>query len=389
MGCVKLLNTIGITEICTGRYKMSDQVLLANPKAAFEEHSEEIQAAIDRVLQSGNYIIGQEVKTFETAFANFIGLNHCVTVNNGTDAIILALRALGIGAGDEVITVSHTAVATVAAIELCGAVPVLVDVDPESYCLNPNLLQTALSSKTKAILPVHLYGHAADMPSIMSFARRHGLFVIEDCAQAHGTSVGGQTVGTFGDVACFSFYPTKNLGAIGDGGAVLTNQSALAEKLFLLRQYGWRQRYVSEIQGLNTRMDEIQAAILNVKLPYLLHDNNRRMKIANLYNQNLEGTGYFLPTIREKSVHTWHQYVIQVDNREDLSVFLKQNGVGCGVHYPLAVHQQPAYHDRLNGTKNLPVTEALIPRILSLPMYPQIPLEHVKIVCELLLLWQK
>ena len=211
------------------------------------------------------------MKAFENAFASFIGLNHCVTVNNGTDAIVIALKALGIGEGDEVITVSHTAVATVAAIELCGATPVLVDVDPKSYCLNPDLLETAISEKTKAILPVHLYGHPANMPSIMMFAKEHGLYVIEDCAQAHGTSINGQMVGTFGDLSCFSFYPTKNLGAMGDGGAVLTNQSALADKLLLLRQYGWRKRYISEIQGLNTRMDEIQAAILNIKLPYLLN----------------------------------------------------------------------------------------------------------------------
>lgn len=367
----------------------SQQIPLANPKAAFEEHSDQIQAALTSVLYSGNYILGQEVTAFEKNFANFIGLNHCVTVNSGTDAIILALKALGIGAGDEVITVSHTAVATVAAIELCEATPVLVDVDPTSYCLNPEMLETVVNEKTKAILPVHLYGHAADMPSIMAFAKGHGLFVIEDCAQAHGTSLNGQTVGTFGDLACFSFYPTKNLGAIGDGGAVLTNQSALAEKLLLLRQYGWRERYISEIQGLNTRMDEMQAAILNIKLPYLLSDNKRRRKIADFYNQNLQEAGFFLPTEAENVFHTWHLYVIQTDNRENLSAYLRQNGVGCGVHYPQAVHQQPAYRNRLKGAKNLPVTEALVPRILSLPMYPQLPLEDVKRVCELLLLWHK
>lgn len=361
------------------------QILLANPKAAFEEHREEIQAAIDRFLYSGSYILGQEVKAFETAFANFIGLKHCVTVNSGTDALIIALKALDIGVGDEVITVSHTAVATVAAIEISGATPVLVDVDPKSYCLNPELLETVISEKTKAILPVHLYGHPADMPSIMRFAKEHGLFVIEDCAQAHGTSLNGQVVGSFGDLACFSFYPTKNLGAMGDGGAVLTNQSALAEKVLLLRQYGWRKRYISEIQGFNTRLDEIQAAILNVKLPFLLDDNNRRRKIADVYSQALQGTGYLLPTTVNNAVHTWHLYVIQTDNREDLSAFLHQNGVGCGVHYPQAVHQQPAYHNRLKGSDHLPITEELVPRILSLPMYPQLPLDDVERVCDLLL----
>ncbi len=367
----------------------SQQIPLADPRAAYKEHSDQIKAALDSVLDSGKYILGGEVSAFEKDFANFIGLNHCVTVNSGTDAIVLALKALGIGAGDEVITVSHTAVATVAAIELCGAIPVLVDVDPKSYCLNPEMLQTVLSGKTKAILPVHLYGHAADMPSIMTFAKEHGLFVIEDCAQAHGTSINGQTVGTFGDVACFSFYPTKNLGAIGDGGAVLTNQSALAEKLRLLRQYGWRERYVSEMQGLNTRMDEMQAAILNIKLPYLSGDNIRRGKIADFYNRHLHEAGFILPTEAENVTHTWHLYVIQTDNREDLFAYLRQNGIGYGVHYPQAVHQQGAYRNRLKGANNLPVTEALVSRILSLPMYPQLPLEDVSKVCEKLLLWYK
>lgn len=367
----------------------SQKISLASPRAAYEEHSGEIQAAISSVLNSGNYILGQEVLAFEKNFANFLGLNHCVTVNSGTDAIILALKALGIGAGDEVITVSHTAVATVAAIEICGAIPVLVDVNPNNYCMDPENLEALVSEKTKAILPVHLYGHPADMPSIMDIAKRHGLFVIEDCAQAHGSSLEGQTVGTFGDVACFSFYPTKNLGALGDGGAVLTNHSALAEKLLLLRQYGWRERYVSEIQGLNTRMDEMQAAILNIKLPYLLGDNNRRRQIADVYSQYLQEAEFFLPTSAESAVHTWHLYVIQTDDRDDLSKYLHQNSVGCGVHYPQAVHQQPAYRNRLKGANNLPVTEALVSRILSLPMYPQLPLEYVKRVCELLLLWRK
>lgn len=363
------------------------QIPLANPKAAFEELSDQIQHAITDVLYSGNFILGQEVKAFEAAFASFVGLNYCATVNSGTDALIIALKTLDIGVGDEVITVSHTAVATVAAIELCGATPVLVDVDPKSYCLNPGLLEASVSEKTRAILPVHLYGHPADMLTIMRFAKEHSLFVIEDCAQAHGTSLNGHMVGGFGDISCFSFYPTKNLGAIGDGGAVLTNQAALAEKMILLRQYGWQKRYISEIRGLNTRMDEVQAAILNVKLPFLFKDNRRRRVIAELYTKNLQGTGYLLPSVAENAIHTWHQYVIQTDNRDNLSTFLRQNGVGCGVHYPQAVHQQPAYIKRLKGAEDLPITEQLVPRILSLPMYPQLPLEDVNRVCELLLTW--
>ena len=366
----------------------SHPILQANPLATFEELRGVIQTAINRVLESGSYILGQEVRTFESEFARFIGCSHCVAVNSGTDALVMALKALGIGEGDEVITVSHTAVATVAAIQLCGAVPVLVDVDRESYCMDPHLLETVLSVNTKAILPVHLYGHPADMPPILEFAKKHGLYVIEDCAQAHGTKINGQIVGSFGDISCFSFYPTKNLGALGDGGAVLTNNTSLAEKLLLLRQYGWRERYISEIQGLNTRLDEIQAAILNVKLAFLDDDNQRRQKIADLYTQRLRETRYKLPVTAVNAVHTWHQYVIQTDNREALRAFLQQNHVGTGVHYPQAIHQQPAYSGLLRGANHLPATEELIPRILSLPMYPQLPLVDVERVCDLLLEWQ-
>ena len=366
----------------------SHPILQANPLATFEELRGVIQTAINRVLESGSYILGQEVRTFESEFARFIGCSHCVAVNSGTDALVMALKALGIGEGDEVITVSHTAVATVAAIQLCGAVPVLVDVDRESYCMDPHLLETVLSVNTKAILPVHLYGHPADMPPILELAKKHGLYVIEDCAQAHGTKINGQIVGSFGDISCFSFYPTKNLGALGDGGAVLTNNTSLAEKLLLLRQYGWRERYISEIQGLNTRLDEIQAAILNVKLAFLDDDNQRRQKIADLYTQRLRETRYKLPVTAVNAVHTWHQYVIQTDNREALRAFLQQNHVGTGVHYPQAIHQQPAYSGLLRGANHLPATEELIPRILSLPMYPQLPLVDVERVCDLLLEWQ-
>lgn len=366
----------------------SHPILQANPLAAFGELRGVIQTAINRVLESGSYILGQEVRTFESEFARFIGCSHCVAVNSGTDALVMALKALGIGEGDEVITVSHTAVATVAAIQLCGAVPVLVDVDRESYCMDPHLLETVLSVNTKAILPVHLYGHPADMPPILELAKKHGLYVIEDCAQAHGTKINGQIVGSFGDISCFSFYPTKNLGALGDGGAVLTNNTSLAEKLLLLRQYGWRERYISEIQGMNTRLDEIQAAILNVKLSFLNDDNQRRQKIADLYTQRLRETRYKLPVTAVNAVHTWHQYVIQTDNREALRAFLQQNHVGTGVHYPQAIHQQPAYSGLLRGANHLPVTEELIPRILSLPMYPQLPLADVERVCDLLLEWQ-
>ena len=362
---------------------------LSNPKASYEEHRQQIEAAVSQFFASGVYILGDQTRRFEAEFARLIGRDYCVTVNNGTDAIQLALQALGVGAGDEVITVSHTAVATVAAIELAGAIPVFADVDPVSYCLDPNQLAGLLSEKTKAILPVHLYGHPADMPAIMAFARQHGLLVIEDCAQAHGASLNGQLAGSFGDAACFSFYPTKNLGAFGDGGAVLTNDPEIAEKLLLLRQYGWKNRYISEFPGMNTRMDELQAALLNLKLPYLENDNQRRARIANYYNDALKGTGLGLPGTAASARHVWHLYVVQTDQRDQLQAYLRQNLVSTGIHYPLAVHQQPAYRERLRGCGNLPVTEALIPRILSLPIYPQLPLEDVDRVCQLIWQWRE
>lgn len=362
---------------------------LSNPKASYLEHQEAFDQTIKKFLDSGYYILGPEVQGFETAFAGFVGLKHCITVNNGTDAIVLTLRALGIGAGDEVITVSHTAVATVAAIEEAGAIPVLVDVDAQSYCLNPNLIEVMISEKTKAILPVHLYGNPANMPEIMKIARKHGLLVVEDCAQAHGAKINGQMVGTFGDAACFSFYPTKNLGAFGDGGAVLTNDSDTAERLRLLRQYGWKDRYVSNIVGVNTRMDELQAAILNIKLPFLEADNRRRAQIAMRYHQALQNLPFQLPNMAENTEHVWHLYVIQSEDRDNLQRFLQENQIGFGIHYPQAVHQQPAYLGRLRGSDNLPVTEALIPRILSLPMYPQLAMEDVDRVIEALKAWAK
>ena len=361
----------------------------ANPKADYQQYASEIQQAVQEVFEQGHYILGSQVQQFERSFAGYISVSDCVAVNSGTDALILALKALDIKPGDEVITVSHTAVATVAAIELAGAVPVFVDIQPDSYCLDPKLLEAAFSEKTRAIIPVHLYGHPADMPSILQFAREKKLCVIEDCAQAHGARINGKPVGSFGDLACFSFYPTKNLGAIGDGGAVLTDQPELAHKLRLLREYGWEDRYISKIAGMNTRLDEVQAAILNVKLPHLEKNNRGRQALAAAYDQGLTGTNYILPKRRAGSEHVMHLYVIQTSRRDELQVFLRGHGVGSGVHYPQAVHQQPAYKGRLRGFDQLPVTERLVPGILSLPMYPQLQLKDVQRVCELLLEWDQ
>lgn len=365
------------------------RIPFANPKADYQQHAPEIQKAVGQVMEKGAYILGAEVRRFEEAFASFFGASDCVSVNSGTDALVLALKALGLGPGDEVITVSHTAVATVAAIELTGATPVLADIKPDTYCLDPDLLETLVTPKTRAVIPVHLYGHPADMGAILAFARKYGLTVIEDCAQAHGAALNGKLVGSFGDLACFSFYPTKNLGAIGDGGAVLTSRPDLAKNLRLIREYGWEDRYISQVPGMNTRLDEIQAAILNVKLPHLLEKNQERQRIADIYDQKLAGTSFILPKRPAEIRHALHLYVIQTEKRDDLQAFLRSKGVGAGVHYPQAVHQQPAYLGRLPGCDRLPVTESLTPRILSLPIYPQLAREDVEWVCELLLEWER
>ena len=342
---------------------------VANPKAQYLAHKEEIDTAVARVLDSGCYILGRECEAFEREFAAWEGIGHCIGVGNGTDALHLALAAMNIGAGDEVITVSHTAVATVSAITLVGAQPVFVDIDSYTYTMNPQALEAAITPRSKAVIPVHLYGHPADMPSIMDIAGRHNLFVVEDCAQAHGATLYGQKVGTFGHIACFSFYPTKNLGALGDGGAVTTDDVALAEKVRLLRQYGWENKFISRIPGWNSRLDELQAAVLRVKLPHLDDDNAKRAVIASVYAEEFHGLGLGLPTPPKGVGHVYHLYVLRTQNRDHILAALKERGVGTAIHYPQPVHLQPAYR-RLGVS--LPETERAAGEILSLPMFPEL-----------------
>ncbi|MCX8067101.1 MAG: DegT/DnrJ/EryC1/StrS family aminotransferase [Anaerolineae bacterium] len=346
---------------------------------------EEIDAAIARVLARGRFILGEEVTAFEQEFAAACGVAHAVGVASGTDALYLALRACGIGPGDEVITVSHTAVATVAAIELAGARPVLVDVDPRRYTMDPAKVEERITPRTRALLPVHLYGCPADMAPLLEIARRYGLFLIEDCAQAHGAYYRGRPVGSWGDIAAFSFYPTKNLGAFGDGGAVVTNDSTLARRVQLLREYGWARRYVSHIRGTNSRLDEIQAAVLRVKLRHLEAWNERRRQIAALYSEYLaEATrwGLVLPGEPENAHHVYHLYVVRHPQRDALQAFLRERGIGTLVHYPVPVHLQPAYADLGYREGSLPVSEALAREVLSLPMYPELTDEEVQRVAE-------
>lgn len=353
-----------------------------DPKAGYLAHRAEIDAAVRGVLDSGSYILGREVKAFEQAFAVYLGVRHAVGVGNGTDALELALRACGIGSGDEVITVSHTAVATVAAIELAGAQPVLVDIDPNTYTIDPELAERAVTPRTRAIVPVHLYGHPAKMSDIMSIAQRHGLRVIEDCAQAHGAVFQGRKAGLWGDMAAFSFYPTKNLGALGDGGMVVTSQPDLAEKASALREYGWRERYISHFPGMNSRLDEIQAAILRVKLRYLDDSNAQRISIAKQYFEHLASTQLTLPISALYSKHVYHLFVIRLTHREALQAFLKRQGIGTAVHYPMPVHLQPAYKTRLVPRYHLYETERAADEILSLPMYPELSEESVCLVVD-------
>jgi dTDP-4-amino-4,6-dideoxygalactose transaminase len=363
----------------------------SNPKASYVANKQGIDAAIAQVLNSGWYILGQQVTAFEREFAAYVGVRCAVGVASGTDALHLALRACGVGPGDSVISVSHTAVATVAAIEMVGARPLLVDIDPTTFTLDPNRVQDAVKSsvgKPKAILPVHLYGHPADMQAIMEIARRHDLYVIEDCAQSHGAAVNGRKTGQWGNLAAFSFYPTKNLGALGDGGAVVTDDPELADKVRLLREYGWRERYESSVPGMNSRLDELQAAILRVKLPGLDQCNERRKQIARLYDTMLLGSPLVLPQTREEAQHVYHQYVVRSKRRDDLRAFLRAMSVGTLIHYPVPVHLQRAYQGRVAiDTNGLGCTESACREILSLPIYPEMSDDQVRRVGDHLTHW--
>ncbi len=369
-----------------------------DPKASYLAHQNEIDAAINRCLNSGLYILGQELDAFEQEFAGFLGAKHCVGVGSGTDALVLAMSACGIKSDDVLITASHTAGATVAAIEILGAVPLLIDVDPKTYLMEADILDETIqelqstdpakAERLKAIIVVHLYGCPADMCSINDVAARHGLFVIEDCAQAHGATINEAMVGTLGHVSAFSFYPTKNLGAFGDGGAVVTNDANLAESVQSLRQYGWKVRYISQRPGYNSRLDEIQAAILRVKLKYLESDNAKRIEIAGMYNRALESVDLQLPREVSGRQHVYHQFVIQTSNRDNFRDYLAESGISTGIHYKIPIHLQPAFNMRkLTWPDKLENTESLCDRIVSLPMSPYLKRDEINQVCDAVTKW--
>jgi dTDP-4-amino-4,6-dideoxygalactose transaminase len=340
-------------------------------RATYLEIKTEVDEAVQRVLNSGWYILGGEVTAFETEFANYCEASHCVSVANGLDALHLALRAMGVGPGDEVIVPSNTYIATWLAVTQCGATPVPVEPRSDTHNLDPELIERAITAKTKVIAPVHLYGLPADLDPILEISKSRGLRVLEDGAQCHGARYKGRKIGQHGDAVAWSFYPGKNLGAFGDGGAVTTNDASLAQQIQVLRNYGSREKYVNEVAGYNSRLDPIQAAVLRVKLGHLDRWNVRRARIASRYLLELSGSGLTLPTVPSWADPAWHLFVVQSDDRDQLRLQLEQKGVGTLIHYPIPPHKQRAY-SQLQLTTQLPIAEALSSRVLSLPIGPHL-----------------
>ncbi|HJN16083.1 MAG TPA: DegT/DnrJ/EryC1/StrS family aminotransferase [Armatimonadota bacterium] len=352
------------------------KVPVCDLKAGYEPIREQVLQAIDECLQGMQLFLGPNVQALEKSWAEYCAATHCVGLANGTDAIVLLLKAAGVGPGDEVITTPFTFFATIEAIAHVGATPVFVDIDPATFCINAKLIEAAVTPQTKAILAVHLYGHPAEMDTILDIAKRHDLLVFEDAAQAHGAGYKGQRIGSFGDGASFSFYFTKNLGAFGEAGAVTTNRDDIAQVLQELRNHGEVSKYVHERIGYNNRIDEIQAAILNIRLPMLDDYNNARRAIATRYDQALADTSLTLPTEAEGAHHVYHLYVVRSDRRDELAEHLTANEIGFSLHYRRPCHLQEAVTALGNETPSLPIAETLGDEILALPMYPQLTEEQ-------------
>lgn len=350
--------------------------------AAYQELQVEIDVAVLRVLASGWYIGGPEVEAFEDEFAAFCNAVHCVGVGNGLDALHLALRALDIGAGDEVILASNSYIATLLAVSMVGATPVLVEPDPETFNLDPTRVEAAITSRTKALLPTHLYGQPADLDRLLDIAARHGLKLIEDAAQAHGARYKGRRVGAHGDVVAWSFYPSKNLGALGDGGAVTTKDPALAARVRRLGNYGSSKRYVNEERGVNSRLDPVHAAVLRVKLAQLDEWNQRRRAIAGIYRDRLASTDLKLPFVPDWADPAWHLFVVQSGRRDALAARLAEAGVPTIIHYPIPPHCQQAYADLAIPPAGLPIADRFADTVLSLPIGPQMSESDAALVCD-------
>lgn len=358
------------------------QVPFVDLKAQYQTIKPEVDQAIQNVVSNTAFILGKAVSDFEKDFASYCEVKHCIGVNSGTSALILALQALGIGEKDEVITVANTFIATAEAISLVGATPVFVDMEEKSYNLDPTQLKKAITKKTKAIIPVHLYGQPADMDPILKIAQEKGISVIEDACQAHGALYNGKKTGGWGVMGCFSFYPGKNLGAYGEGGAVTTNDDKLAEKIRMLRDHGSSKKYYHEYVGNNCRLEGIQGAVLSVKLKHLDKWNDSRRRNADLYRRYLEGTSVKLPVEMPYAKHVYHLFVVRVRNREKLIDFLKTKGISTGIHYPIPNHLQNAY--KFLGYKKgiFPVTEGCMDKILSLPMFAELTEEQIKYTAD-------
>lgn len=350
----------------------------------------EVAHAVRRVLDSGWYILGKELESFEREFAVYNGAHHAVGVASGTEAIQLALTSLGVGRGDEVITPVNTAIPTAMAIAACGAMPRFVDVDDATSNIDVSRLEQAITKKTRAIVPVHLYGRACNIEEIMKIANRHGCSVVEDCAQAQGAMRAKKKVGNFGALGAFSFYPTKNLGCYGDGGIVATSDKRLADKLRLLRNYGQSSRYRCEVQGINSRLDEIQAAILRVKLRHLAGWTSRRQRLSGVYSENLRNIdGVITPLIGKAAEHVFHLYVIRCRRRDELKEYLADRGIETQIHYPIPLHLQKAFKGLRYRRGDFPVAERLSGEILSLPIFPSLTDREVLAVCESIRLFYK
>ncbi len=356
-------------------YTITAMIPFSELNTQFKEIEAEVRAAIDEVLASGWYVLGQQVAAFEAEFAAYLGVRHVVGVGSGTDAIQLALVAAGVKAGSEVVTAPNTCVPTVAAISATGATPVFADVDAHTLTLSPEKLETAITVRTRAIVPVHLYGHPCDMGPLERIAAERNIPLIEDCAQAHGTLYKGNACGGFGRAAAFSFYPSKNLGAFGDGGAVATNDDAMAEQVRMLRNYGEEKRYHHRLKGFNSRLDELQAAILRVKLKYLDQWNNARRDLAGQYLEVLGDLPLALPREAGWARHNYHLFVVRSPERDELAAHLEEKGIRVLQHYPIPVHRQAAYADLELGPGTYPIAEKACRQVLSLPLYPELPRE--------------
>ena len=357
---------------------------LIDTLAQYRSIQSEIDSAVRQVLETGQFILGTNVSALESEVAAYLGVQHAVGVGSGTDALVLSLRALNIGPDDEVIVPTYTFFATAEAVMLAGATPVFVDIDEPTYCLDVKQVENLITERTRAIIPVHLYGHPAEMDAVIRLARRYGLKVIEDNAQAFGSELHGQKSGSFGDVACLSFFPTKNLGGYGDGGMVVTNDPGIAEQLRMLRSHGWRKKYHPEMLGYNSRLDELQAAILRVKLRHLDDWTDRRRALAQLYTSRLLESGIGLPTEARGAKHVYHLYILRVKDRENVQASLKAQGISSAVYYPVPLHQLKPCIIYANARNAFPVAEQASRETLAIPFYPEISEEQIDRVMEAL-----